>query len=162
MTITLPMGYLPLPLPFSSSSLESGMIMGPDAVRDVAGGGEGSPSACGWSIEATNPGDMAFPKFGEGGGIGNGCKVHEVGVGVSTDWAQRGTAPLGILGANLDLLAFLRATTGVGSVEEIEIGLPAVDATKIGEFLVDATKIGRFVSVPGLAGPRGVWRRRVV
>ena len=66
MTITFPMGYLPLP--FSSLSSESRMRIGPNGVRDVAGGGESSPSACGWGIEATSPGDMAFPMFGEGGG----------------------------------------------------------------------------------------------
>ena len=152
MTITLPMGYLPLP--FSSSSSESGMRIGPDAVRDVAGGGESSPSVCGWGVEATSPGDMAFLMFGVGGGIGNGCKVCKMGVGVLMDSARRGTKPFGTLGANLALVAFRGATMGVGAVEETEIGLPAVEAMKIGVVAVEATKIGRFL-VLGLTGPGG-------
>ena len=136
------------------------MRIGPNGVRDVAGGGESSPSACGWGVEATSPGDMAFPMFGEGGGIGNGCKVRKMGVGVPTDSAQRGTNPFGTLSTNLALVAFHGATTGVGAVEETEIGLPAVEATKIGVVAVDATKIGRFL-VPGLAVPGEAWKRWV-
>ena len=114
--------------------------MAPDEVRDVAGDG------------------VAFPKLGEGGGIGNGCKVHE-GVGVLTDWAQKGAPPLGTLRKKLRAAPSRGAATGVGAVEETEIGLPVVDATKIGLLAVDATKMGAF-SDPILPGPVAVARSR--
>ena len=98
-------------------------MMGPDVVRDTAGGAGG-------------PGDgVAFPKLGEGVGIGNGCTARGVGVGVPMDWPRTGAIPWGTLGANRG------AATGVGAVEETEIGLPAVEATKIGLLVIDATKM---------------------
>ena len=113
---------------------------GPDEVRDAAGDG------------------VAFPKLGEGGGIGNGCKVRE-GVGVPTDWARKGAPPLGTLRKKLRAAPSRGAATGVGAVEETEIGLPVVDATKIGLLAVDATKMGAF-SDPILPGPVAVARSR--
>jgi hypothetical protein len=131
------------------------MIMAPDEVRDAAGAGGSSLFAC-----DGGPGDgVAFPKLGEGGSIGKGCKVREMGVGVPTDWARMGTTPLGTLRKNLCSVPSSGAATGVGAVEETEIGLPAVEVTKIRLLQVDATKMGAF-SDPILPGPVAVARSR--
>jgi len=126
------------------------MRMAPDEVRDAAG------MAPDEARDAAGDG-VAFPKLGEGVGIGKGCKVRE-GVGVPRDWARKGAAPLGTLRRKLRAPP-RGAATGVGAVEETEIGLPAVDATKIGLLVVDATKIGAF-SDPILSGPVAVARSR--
>ena len=127
-----PMTITFLLLPFWcvwSSSSESGIIIASDLGR----------------VETGGPGNgVAFPKFGEGEGIGKGCKVRDMGVGVPIDWALTGTPPLGTLRANWTLAASRVVAMGVDAVEETDIGLPAVEAMKIGWF-----------SVPGLADPAG-------
>lgn len=93
--------------------------MAPDVVRDVAGVAESSSSACGWGIEVPDLGDgVAFLRFGEGGGIGKGCKVREPGVGVPTDWAQRGARSSSFVTVNVAA----RAGDFGGDVAEISLG----------------------------------------